>query len=341
MKQTGEKILITGAGAIGGITAAFLARAGYNVVLTTKYPDLAKKVTKQGMHISGVKGNFIQKIPAVASIQELQGKFKKVFIATKANDMARAAEDVMPFLDDDASVISLQNGICEDELGRIVGRNKVVGCVVGWGATMHKPGFLEMTSTGEFVIGNPDGQMTPELDSIADMLNEIVPVVKTGNIYGHLYSKLIINSCITTVGAISGLTLGKLLSKRKVRNIFIGIMREGMAVAEAMNINVEPYAGKLDYYGFLKNPGFRGRLYRHSFISLLGIKYRRLKSSSLQSLERGRPTEINFLNGYISSKGKELGIPTPINDSLISMVKQIEEKKRVIQPENLNEIILT
>jgi len=338
MKQTGDKILIIGAGAIGGITAAFIARSGYNVVLVTRYHELAEHLSKQGMHVTGVRGDFTQQIPAVASLQELNEKFNRVFIATKANDMARAAKDVLPFLADQTRVISLQNGICEDDLGEIVGRDRVIGCVVGWGATMHKPGYLEMTSTGEFVIGLPDGRMTPELDALADILSNVVPVIKTDNIYGHLYSKLIINSCITTVGAVTGLTLGKLLSKSKARKIFIDVMRESMAVAEAMNIKVEPYAGKLDYYRFLRNPGFSGQIYRHIFITVLGIKYRKVKSSSLQSLERGNPTEIDFLNGYISAKGKEYGIPTPVNNTLITMIKNIEGKRRKIQPENLNYI---
>ena len=73
MKQTGDKILIIGAGAIGGITAAFLARNGYNVVLITKYPDLAEQITKHGMRITGVRGDFIQKIPAVASLKDPLG----------------------------------------------------------------------------------------------------------------------------------------------------------------------------------------------------------------------------------------------------------------------------
>jgi len=333
-----KKALIIGAGAIGGITAAFLSRNGFPVVLVTKHPDLAEQISNEGIHITGVQGEFTQKIPAVASLHDLSEKFSLVLIATKATDMAQAAKDVLPLLTDKSRVVSLQNGICEDKLGEIAGLDRVIGCVVGWGATMHKPGYLEMTSTGEFVIGLPDGRMTSEIDVLAEMLNVIVPVIKTANIYGHLYSKLIINSCITTLGAVTGLTLGRLLSKRKARDVFIEVMRESMAVAEALNIKVEPYAGKLDYYRFFKNSGFSRRIYRHLLILFMGIKYRKVKSSSLQSLERGKPTEIDFLNGYISAKGKEYGIPTPVNDILISMVRQIEQKKRKIRAENLDKI---
>ena len=203
---------------------------------------------------------------------------------------------------------------------------------------MYKPGDLEMTSTGEFVIGRLDGEDKPELVFLVNALSEVVPTLKTKNIYGHLYSKLIINSCITTLGALTGLTLGKMLARKRARDIFIRIMKEAMDVANALNIKVEPYAGKLDYYRFFKNPGFAGQLYRHLFILLLGIKYRKLKSSSLQSLERGKPTEIDYFNGYIAARGKEKGVNTPVNDILTRMVKEIEQKKRTIQPGNLLEV---
>ena len=339
MLEPKEKILVIGAGAIGGITAAFLTRGGFPVQLVTKYTEPAEQISMRGLQISGARGEFIQKIPAVATLREVDGQFNWIFIATKATDMLQVAKEIYPFLSPSGRVVSLQNGICEDALGEIVGRERTIGCVVGWGATMHQPGEVEMTSTGEFVIGRLDGELKPELEFLADALGEVVPTLKTQNIYGHLYSKLIINSCITTLGALTGLTLGKLLARRRIRQIFIRIMKEGVDVANALQIKVEPFAGKLDYYRFFKNPGLSGQLYRHLFIILLGIKYRRLKSSSLQSLERGKPTEIDYFNGYIAARGKETGVDTPVNDILTRMVKEIEHKKRNIQPENLLEVL--
>jgi 2-dehydropantoate 2-reductase len=220
----------------------------------------------------------------------------------------------------------------------VAGPDRTIGCVVGWGSTMHEPGRVEMTSGGEFVLGNWGRGTDLPLGELAGILSRIVPARTTENILSDLFSKLIINSCITTLGVICGLYLGEMLAKRRVRDLFIEIIREAMGVARAMDLEVAPAAGgKLDYYKFLSGEvlsGFRRQL----TIRLIGLKYRKLKSSSLQSLERGQKTEVDNYNGYISEKGKEFGVPTPVNDQLTLMVREIEDGKRPISPENFREI---
>lgn len=332
-----SKIAVVGAGAIGGITAGFIARAGYDIELVCKHPDLADKIHRHGVHIYGTRGDFTVLMPAVARISDLSSRKDIILLATKATDMIEAARELLPFLKETSVVVSLQNGICEDALAKIVGRERTIGCVVGWGATMHAPGELEMTSTGEFVIGNIDNKDDDRLSFIQEILSLVVPVEISKNIIGHLYSKLIINSCITSLGAVCGLTLGEMLSIKKIRKIFIGIMHEAMAVSDAMGLSVEIYAGKIDYYKFLKREDFLNTLKRHLVIYLIGYKYRNIKSSSLQSLERGKPTEIDYLNGFIAENGKQLGVSTPINDRIIQIIKNIEAGKRKISIENFND----
>lgn len=333
-----SKILVVGAGAVGGISAALLAEAGYNVEVVCKYPELAEKIKSKGIHISGVRGDIIVTMPAVAAIHELSEKKDIVILATKANDLPQAARDMKPFLKDHSAVVSMQNGICEEVLAEIVGQDRTIGCVVGWGATMHNPGELEMTSSGEFVIGSLDNKVDDRIKSLKTVLDTIVPAEISQNIMGNLYSKLIINSCITTLGAICGLYLGEMLAVKKIRNIFIQIMEEAMAVAKAHDIKVEIFAGKLDYYRFLKSKSLFASLKRHLLIRLIGFKYRRLKSSSLQSLERGKPTEIDVLNGYIVKLAKQKNVPVPVNEKLMKMVKEIEKGKRKISLDNFKNL---
>jgi 2-dehydropantoate 2-reductase len=115
-------------------------------------------------------------------------------------------------------------------------------------------------------------------------------------------------------------------------------MREAMAVAAAMGIKVEPGGGgKLNYYRFLEGSGALSQMKRDLLIRIIGFKYRRIKSSSLQSLERGRKTEIDYLNEYICARGRKHGVPTPINDTVVKMVKEIEEGRREMAPENLTD----
>lgn len=325
-------IAVIGAGAIGGITAAYLTKAGYDVEIVCKYPDKAQQAKTKGLHIVGVRGEHYVPMKAVAKVDELSGSKDIVLIVTKAYDMPEAARDVLPFLKDDSLVVSMQNGICVEALAEVVGDERAVGCVVGWGSTMLKDGTLNMTSGGDFVIGACKDK---DLTLLKEVLDEFLPTRISDNIISDLYSKMIINACITSVGVLSGLYLGQILKKRPARNIFISIIREGIAVADAMKLTVEPYGGKIDYYSLIKGNGLLSRFKRHLLIRIIGVKYRRLKSSSLQALERGKPTEVDYFNGYIAKKGAEYGVPTPVNDRVVQMIKEIESKKRKIKAENL------
>lgn len=333
-----SKIVVVGVGAVGGISAALLAQAGYQVEVVCKYPELAEKIKTKGIRVFGVEGELFVTLPAVAAIPGLKGEKDIVLLATKAGDMLAAAKELIPFLKKDSAVVSMQNGICEEALSEIVGRERTIGCVVGWGATMHKPGELEMTSPGDFIIGSLDNKVDDRLTSLKRILDSVVPAAISRNIMGDLYAKLIINSCITTLGALCGLYLGRMLAIKKVRTIFIEIMAEAVAAAKAHGIKVEVFAGKLDYYRFLEGKGFLANFKRHLFIRVIGFKYRRLKSSSLQSLERGKPTEIDYLNGYITKLAKQKNVPVPVNEKLVKMVKEIEAGKREISIDNFDEL---
>jgi 2-dehydropantoate 2-reductase len=338
MESKKSRFAVIGAGAIGGAVAAFLARAGYDVTLACKNPETAKHISEAGIHIQGVKGEFVQKVPAAAAIEDLGGLFDYALICVKAYDLQNAAQRILPLLKPDSLAVSLQNGICVDTLADIVGRERAVGCVVGWGSTLHAPALIEITSTGEFVIGGLKdlrGGKPPELRGALDC---VFPTEIVRDIYARLYSKLIVNSCITSLGAVSGLLLGPMLARKDCREIFIAIMREAMTVASVIGVSVPAYGGKLDYSAFLKGTGGMADLRRHAFLRLFGAKYSRLKSSSLQSLERGGRTEIEYFNGYIVRRAKEAAVAVPVNTRITAMVKEIEAGTRRISQKNLTEI---
>ncbi len=328
------RIVVVGPGAIGGITAALMKKNGYDVTLVCKHQDIATLAAGRGLRLTGAKGDMTVPVHAVAAIEELSGVYDLELIATKAYDMPDAARQLLPFLREDTPVVSLQNGLCTDALALAVGRARTVGCVIGWGATMRGPGELEMTSGGEFIIGKIEGGQA-SLAPVREALSSVTETVISENILAELYSKLIVNSCITSLGAVCGLKLGEMMKRRQARVIFLAIIAEAMAVADAMKLTVPPFGGKLDYYRLMRGNGVLARLRRHATIRVVGIKYKNLKSSSLQSLERGRPTEIDYFNGYIAGKGEELGVPCPVNRRLTQMVKEIEGGKRSIKVENL------
>jgi 2-dehydropantoate 2-reductase len=334
---TGERFVVVGAGAIGGATAAVLARSGCDVTLVCRSAEVARRISQAGISIRGSLGGFRQRIPCVGGIEELSGSFTFALVATKAGEMADAARRLLPFLGPDSLAVSMQNGMCTEALAEVVGPERTVGCVVGWGSTMAVPGDIDVTSTGEFAIGMLPGRWSARMDGLRAALDRVFPCAVSPDILAEKYSKLLINCCIASVGALCGLLLGPMLARADARRIFVAVLREGMAVAEEAGIRVPPYAGRLDYYRLMAGRGRLADLRRTVVIRAFGLKYHRLRSSSLVSLERGRRTEIEFLNGYLERRGRELGVPTPVNSRIATLVREIEQKQRPISPANLAE----
>ncbi len=331
-------IAVIGAGAIGGATAAFLKKAGWDPILVCKHADTLAQVTDPGLEVTGLKGMHTVPLRGVLAVADLPGDLDIVFLATKANDCVAAARELRPRLHSGSIVVSLQNGISEEALAAVLGRERVAGCVVGWGATNSGPGKIEVTSAGEFILGNIDHRSDERLETIQPMLDAVQPTRISDNIMGELYSKLMINACINTLGAITGAPLGKLLAVRRIRSVFIALLQEALDVANAMGIRVAPSTGgKLDYYAFLSGNGWLPQFKRHFVIRIIGFKYRRIRSSSLQSLERGRSTEIDYLNGYICDRAAEHAVPAPMNQAVVAMIKEIESGKRAMSMANMDD----
>jgi 2-dehydropantoate 2-reductase len=231
-----------------------------------------------------------------------------------------------------AVVVTCQNGLPEDRARALVG-DRVVGCVVGWGASMTEPGHYKRTSKGGLIFGRPTPS-APDPAPIAALTSAASPTVVAEDLAGVRWSKLAINSVTTTLGAIGGVPLGRLLSHRPVRRIALEVFAEVAAVAQAAGVRVQPVGGTLEIDKIAISEAERGLsfgspslAYKHSVLLAVGFKYRRLRSSMLYALERGRPPEIDFLNGEIVRRGAALGVPTPVNSALCDAVREIEARR--------------
>ncbi len=330
------KILIVGAGAIGGVTAAYMSLGGCDVTLMCRNPRTAEKIRTEGLQVSGKRGRTLVKMPAYSSPSELTCTYDAALIVTKAYDMPEAAKSILPFLKPDGIIVSVQNGICIETLAKIAGRDRTAAAVVTWSSTMIGEAGLEITATGSFILGRLDGSRR-RLNQLKAAMDTAFPTHISDNIIADMYSKLIINSGITCGGAMTGQTLGEMLRGKSAREFFISVVREDIAVAEAMGIKIPPFSGKLDYYRFIHGKSFLSALRRHAVLFAVGLKYRNLTSSSLTALRRGRPTEAPFLNGWVSEKGREYDVATPVNDNVCRIIAEIEAGNRTISPDNLTE----
>lgn len=349
------RILLMGCGAVGGVIAGGLLHAGYHVELVTHNPTISHAIAEDGLRLTTPSGT--RALPAAVcadacpDLGGIDGRFDIILLAMKATGVEAAAAEIASRVAPDGVVVTLQNGIVEDRVSAVLeraapsSRSPVIGALVGWGATMHAPGVYEMTSTGETTVGELDGTITDRVTRLKTVLEAAAPTVVTTNIYGALWSKLAINCVVTTLGAVTGQLLGQMLRRADIRRLALAIVSEVIDVATAYDVALEPVAGTLDLRRLYQSPRQRERRFqlaaipKHAIMSLVGIKFRRLKSSMLQSLERGREPEIDFMNGYVVEKGRQAGLAVPANAALTQMVKEIAAGKRESDPANLASLL--
>jgi 2-dehydropantoate 2-reductase len=334
-------MLLMGCGSVGGVIAGGLLRAGHDLAIVTANEKISRAINAGGLHITAPEGRHKVAATACAEMGEVDGHFDVVLLAMKATEVEQAARDAADYLSPDGFVVTLQNGIVEDRVAAIVGQERVIGGLVGWGATMQAPGAYEMTSRGEIVIGELDGQVTPRVQQLEQALDRAVPTSISSNIYGVLWSKLAINCVITTLGAVTGQLLGEMLRQATVRRLALAIASEVIDVAQAHAVVLEPVGGTLDIHKLYLPPERRSGGFgldlvpKHAIMGLVGFRFRRLRSSMLQSIERGRRPEIDFMNGYVVERAREKGVAAPVNAALAAMVREIEAGTRRTTPSNL------
>ncbi len=331
------RFLVIGAGAIGGTTAAFMTAAGYDVTVLCRHEEQAEIFRTKGMHISGVRGEMDIPLRAVCGTEKLEGTFDCCIVSTKAYDTIAAVKSALPHLAEDGLVLVLQNGICIDDLLETVGEKRAACGVTTFSSTMITPTHMDLTGEGAFQIGMAAGIADERLQPVREAMSAMVPTEIVDPILEPMYSKLIVNSGITCGGALTGQVLGRMLKMAAARRFFIALVYEDMALAEKMGIHVPPFGGKLDYYKFIAGNGVLDDLRRHITVFIVGLKYKNLKSSSLTALQRGKPTEVDVLNGWISRKGREYGVATPVNDKLVELIRQIEAGTRKSSPDHIKE----
>jgi 2-dehydropantoate 2-reductase len=276
---------------------------------------------------------------------EGQAPFDFILLATQPPQVEAAATEVLPWLASDGAFVVLQNGLCEDRIARIAGADRVIGAIVAWGASMRAPGVYERTSSGGFVIGRVDGKEDVRLTTLAALLSHVGPVEITTDLAGARWSKLAINCAISTLGTIGGDRLGVLLRMRAVRRLALEIMTEAVQVARAEGVTLEKVAGALDLDWLAltevdksAESGSASLVAKHALLLAVGTRYRRMRSSMLAAIERGRTPPVDYLNGEVSSRGRIHGIPTPVNDAAGALVHRIARGEARSSHDSLREL---
>lgn len=336
--MSAPRVLVVGCGGIGGTVAGTLCEAGTSaareVVGFTTNADIAATVSREGWRMTGADGNRSVPGRCVTSL-DADARFDWVILATQPPQVEEAARGALPYLADGGAMVCLQNGLCEWRVAKIVGASKVLGAVVSWGGAMPEPGVYDRTASGGFTIGAMDGADDPRLGALAMLLEPIGPVAVTKNLAGARWSKLAINCAVSTLGTLGGDRLGALMLHITVRRLALMIMTETVRVAQATKVSLEKVSGTIDLEWLALTPeevaasGSASLVLKHSTLLAVGARYRRMRSSMLSAIERGRPPAVDFLNGEVVDRGRAAGVATPVNEAARELVHRIargEEK---------------
>lgn len=317
------KTIILGAGSLGTIAGALITKNGGDVLLVDANKAHVDALNKNGATVAG-QLNLTVPLKAITPDQ-MEGTYDLVLYLVKQTYNEPALKALLPHLHKDSIVCTLQNGVPEEEVARYVGREKVMGCAVGWGATWLKPGVSELTSDPNKMtldLGELDGSVTDRVKRVAGVLEKICPTEITTNLAGIRWSKLLINATLSGMSASLGCTFGDVLDNDKAMACAAIIGNETIQVTGKLGITLEKIQGAdLRILAFRTKPEMvqRFAIYRAVF-----GPHRLLKASMLQDIEKGLKTEIDAINGVVATKGKAVGIATPINDKVVEIVKGIE-----------------
>ena len=327
------KCAIYGAGAMGTVLGAYIAKAGRQVDLINRNEKHIAALKERGAHIVGTV-DFVQKVNALLP-SEMSGKYDVILLMTKQRDNAQIVSFLKEYLAEDGALCTCQNGLPEPKVADIIGADRTLGCAIAWGATFRGEGVSELTSEpsaltfslGAFGKGN-------RLQDVKELLGCMGSVTVEENFIGARWSKLLINSAFSGLSTVTGGTFGEVSEKKAPRRVAQSIIKECIDVAKAAGICVEPVQGHridklFDYKGWLK------KKISYMLIPVAMKKHARLISSMLQDLKKGKKCEIDFINGVVCEYGEKYGVPTPFNRKTVEIVHGIEEGKYPVSFENI------
>jgi 2-dehydropantoate 2-reductase len=334
-------VAIIGLGAIGGTVAARAKSLSTNVIYgVTGREATAERAREHGIRVRmlGADEPHVFLNDVFATTEELPIGLDLVFLATKSEAAVETAKAVLPKLKPTGVVVALQNGYILDDLLEVLHETRLAAASVVWSASLREDGTCDVTGPGNFVLGGLPHTYPFRVVQAAELLGHTFPVKRTHNIAGALWSKMCINSCITTLGAITGLTFGQQTAHRDFRELYLAIITETLRVGTAHGIVFEKLNDRLDPFALSNLRAFPPKFIKHFIISTMGKRYKGGESSMLQSLRRGRTPEIDSINGVVSRWGKHHHIPTPLHDRMIALVHEIAAGDRNISTDNLREL---
>ena len=322
---------ILGAGSLGIIIGALIAKGGYQIDLVDSYKENVDALNANGATVTGL---LDIKVPVTALMpDQMEGCYDLIFLLTKQTNNDVALKLLLPHLHKDSIVCTLQNGIPEEAVAAYVGKDRTLGGAVLFGATFKGPGVSVLTSPYEqtqemaFTIGEMDGALRPRLQQVKAILETIGKVEVATNLMEIRWTKLLMNATFSGMSAALNCTFGDVLASPKAMECIAHVADETVKVCHAQGYHmVEVLGESFENFELITDSDIPQKMpiFNHIWGNQ-GFQ----KGSMLQDLEKGRKTEIDCINGVVCQKGREFGLSTPYNDKVVELIKEMEKSGRL------------
>ncbi|MDE3155311.1 MAG: 2-dehydropantoate 2-reductase [Acidobacteriota bacterium] len=334
MSDGGDRILVWGAGAIGGTVAAYLRRAGLDITAVDASAAHVQAIRTRGLSITGPIETFTQAMPAFMP-DELTGTWDTIFLCVKALHTEGAAHQLLPHLTADGVVVSLQNGFNELAIAAVVGRARTMGAFINFGADVLEPGVVHFGGRGAVVLGELDGRTTDRLARVHRALRPFEPnAIASDNIWGYLWGKMGYGALLFA-SALTEASIVDVLASREARPVLTELAREVMRVAAAEGVQPMGFNG---YDPAAFGPAGTPEGVEASFDAMVAFNRRSAKTHSgvwRDIAVHHRKTECDAQFAPILALATQHGLAIPRVERLVSLMRDVETGRRPQALENL------
>jgi 2-dehydropantoate 2-reductase len=331
------KLLIWGAGAMGGTIGAYLVRAGHDVTFVDRAADHVAAINATGVRISGPVDAFTVRARAFTP-DTVSGTHAAILLCVKAHHTQEAAWTLAPHLAPDGYVVSIQNGLNELVIAGMVGEDRTIGAFVNFGADYIEPGHIQRGNRAAVVVGELDGRITQRVQALhRTLLDFDDQAIITTNIWGYLWGKLAYGAQLFAT-ALTNDSIADALAHPAYRDVYIALAQEVLAVAQARGVTPEGFNG-FDPHAF--KPGVDPTVAYRSLDDMVIFNRASAKTHSgiwRDLAVRKRRTEVDAQLGPVVTLGAKAGIPTPLTARLIALIHDIEKGQRPQSLDTLDEL---
>ena len=347
-----KRIVVVGAGAVGGYIGASLSHAGHDVTLIDPWPAHVEAIRANGMNLYGMTDaeRKTVKVPAIhlTEVQQL-AKQKPVDIAlisVKSYDTIWACQMIRQYLSPNGIVVSMQNCVNEERVASVAGWGRTLGIIVGGGVgvDLYEPGhirrgYAKRPHVTSFYVGEPSGLITRRAQELAAIMNDCDTAKATDNLWGERWTKLCVNGMRNGVSAATGMGGNARDRHDAVRRVCVALGGESVRVGQKLGYRLGPI-GTLPPESLARAmEGDRAAIQEIETLMVggtdEGLRASYQRPSMAQDMEKGRRTEIELMNGFIAAEGARVGVPAPTHEMLTRQVLRVERGEIPPRPENV------